>query len=93
MEKEQIAYVYLAGGFGYKLDKEKAVSIGMLPPELCDRIEAVGNSSLSGAAQYLNDRNGEKALQEIVRVSSEVNLSSDKDFNDFYVDYMMFEDE
>lgn len=93
VEKEQIAHVYLAGGFGYKLDKEKAVSIGMLPPELCDRIEAVGNSSLSGAAQYLNDRNGEKALQEIVRVSSEVNLSSDKDFNDFYVDYMMFEDE
>lgn len=53
----------------------------------------VGNSSLAGAVRYLKDPEGEAALRHIVHVSSEVNLSADKNFNEFYMDYMMFEEE
>lgn len=91
VKKEQIARVYLAGGFGYKLDKEKAIAIGMLPAEFRDRIETVGNSSLSGAAAYLKNSDGEAALRHLIKMSSEINLSADKEFNEFYMDYMMFE--
>ena len=91
VKKEQIARVYLAGGFGYKLDKEKAIAIGMLPAEFRDRIDTVGNSSLSGAAAYLKNSDGEAALGQLIIMSSEINLSSDKEFNEFYMDYMMFE--
>ncbi len=91
VEKEQVARVYLAGGFGYKLDRDKAIAIGMLPGEFRDRIETVGNSSLSGAVRYNKDIEGETVLRHIVEISSEVNLSADKDFNEFYMDYMMFD--
>lgn len=91
ISKDQIAKVYLAGGFGYKLNKNKAIAIGLLPPELGDRIEAVGNSSLAGAAGYLRDPEGESKLKHLVEISEEVSLSTDKDFNEFYMDYMMFD--
>lgn len=93
IEKEQVSRVYLAGGFGYKLDKDKAIAIGMLPGEFRDRIEAVGNSSLSGAVKYLKDAERKNTLSRLAAVSSEVNLSKDKDFNEFYMDNMMFGEE
>ena len=34
---------------------------------------------------------GEEGLNRLIKVSSEINLSADKDFNEFYMDYMMFE--
>ena len=91
--KEQVKKVYVAGGFGYKLDKEKAIAIGMLPEEFADKIETVGNSSLAGARQYLRDVAGEERLSKIVEKSEEIGLSTDKDFNEFYMDGMMFGEE
>ena len=91
--KEQVKKVYVAGGFGYKLDKEKAIAIGMLPEEFADKIETVGNSSLAGARQYLRDAAGEERLSKIVETSEEIGLSTDKDFNEFYMDGMMFGEE
>ena len=93
IEKEEVSKVYLAGGFGYKLDTSKAIAIGMLPEEFKDRIEAVGNSSLAGAVKYLSDSDREKEIQRLVEISEEIGLSSDKDFNEFYMDAMFFEAE
>lgn len=89
--REKIETVYLAGGFGFKLDIAKAIAIGMLPEEFSDRIKTVGNSSLGGAAEFLTDPRGRDRIEEIVQVSREVNLSSDKEFNEFYMDAMFFE--
>lgn len=93
VSKEQVKKVYLAGGFGYKLDTEKAMSIGMLPEEFADRIEAVGNSSLAGAVEYLQDKLSRERVERLVKISGEINLSSDKDFNEFYMDSMLFGEE
>jgi len=82
--------VWLAGGFGVKIDQEKAMQIGMIPLELGDRIHAVGNSSLSGAIQYCLDENESEKIGQIVDNSLEISLSNDKDFNQLYVDYMFF---
>lgn len=90
---KDVAHVFLAGGFGFRLDKEKAIAIGMLPEELQDRIEAVGNSSLSGAIQYLSDARGEETLSRIASEAEEVSLAADPRFNDFYMEYMMFGEE
>lgn len=92
ISKEQVAKVYLAGGFGYKLDKDKAIAIGMLPGEFKEQIEAVGNSSLAGAVRYLREEDGEKTLEKIIARSEEIGLSSDKEFNEAYMDSMMFEE-
>lgn len=91
--KKDVAKVYIAGGFGYKLDIRKAIAIGMIPEEFEDCTVAVGNSSLAGAAKYLAEENGEDVIRRLVAVSEEIGLSSDKDFNEFYMDSMFFEAE
>ena len=83
--------VWLAGGFGVKIDQEKAIAIGMLPEEFRGRIYAVGNSSLSGAIRYSIDPDESSEAGKILGSSTEINLSSDKDFNRLYVDYMYFQ--
>lgn len=89
--KEQVAHVYLAGGFGFKLDCEKAIEIGMIPAEFAGKVEAVGNSALGGAIKCLLSEDGWKRMERIGATSDEINLSADKDFNQFYMDYMYLE--
>ena len=90
VSKEQVSKVYLAGGFGYRLNTDKAIAIGMLPKEFADITEAIGNSSLAGAVKYLREAEDGKALEKIVLISEEISLSTDKDFNEFYMEHMMF---
>lgn len=90
IKKEEVSKVYLAGGFGYKLNTDKAIAIGMIPEEWADRIVAVGNSSLSGASKYVKDENRDKKIEKLVSISEEINLSADKEFNEFYMDAMFF---
>ena len=91
INKTEISRVYVAGGFGYKLDTDKAIAIGMFPEEFEGHIEAVGNSSLGGAGKYLCEADVEERVSRLVKVSEEIALSTDKVFNDFYMDAMFFE--
>ena len=50
-----VEQVFLAGGFGYYLDVEKAARIGLFPAELADKVTAVGNTSLLGTCLYGGD--------------------------------------
>ncbi|MDF2513644.1 MAG: hypothetical protein K0S04_3510 [Herbinix sp.] len=90
---DEIDQVYLAGGFGYKVNLEKAIHIGLLPEELDGKIAAIGNSSLSGAIHYLVEEEAPRWTEHIKTVSSEVHLSNDPDFNDLYIEYMAFVEE
>lgn len=87
---EEISQVYLAGGFGLKLDYRKAIRIGLLPSAFEGKITAVGNSSLGGSAKFLLDGNGQEQISFIARETKEIPLASDKDFNRFYMEYMYF---
>lgn len=88
---EDVGEVYVAGGFGYKLDLKKAVEIGMLPEELLDRTEAVGNTSLQGAAYLALGQCKLEEAELIARSAEEISLANDKDFQEFYMEYMLFE--
>ena len=90
IEKRDIAKVYVAGGFGYKLDHQKAIEIGMIPEEFEGKIEALGNSSLGGAVKFLLPEDGRKRTSAISKLAEEINLSADKKFNEFYMEYMYF---
>ncbi len=82
--------VCLAGGFGYKLDVEKAIHIGLLPKQLAGKVEAVGNSSLSGAIRYLTEEDCKERVDRILSVAKEIHLSNDPGFNDKYIQSMSF---
>ena len=88
---DEIDRVFLAGGFGYRIDFDKTAGIGMLPREWKERTLAVGNSSLGGAVSYLTEGSAADRLEKLVAVSREIELSTDADFNRFYTEYMFFE--
>lgn len=88
---EDVGEVYVAGGFGYKLDLKKAVEIGMLPQELLGRTKAVGNTSLQGAAHLALGRYKIGEAEALAKAAEEISLASDRDFQGFYMEYMMFE--
>lgn len=90
---DEIESVYIAGGFGYQLDIRKAVGIGLLPKECEEKIEAVGNSCLKGTIAKLLEPDADEVIEKIRSVSEEIRLSNDKDFNEFYMDYMFFEED
>lgn len=87
---ENVSTVYLAGGFGYKLNIQKAISIGLLPHELNRKIKTVGNSSLSGCIDFQYQKNAVNRTKYIIKNAKEINLSNDPIFNDKYISNMMF---
>lgn len=99
---KKVAHVYLAGGFGYYLDVEKAVSIGLIPRTLRGICTAVGNTSLAGAIRYgrsgsrdvcgshLLPQEREAALERIVRISQPINLARQPEFETRYIEAMAF---
>lgn len=87
---EQIAKVYLAGGFGSHLDVDKAAVIGMLPKELAEKAEIIGNSSLAGCVKFLRDEGRMDFIQSIKDISEPVMLAKDTFFEKKYMENMSF---
>ncbi len=90
---EDVQRVYIAGGFGYKLDYEKAVAIGMLPQGFHEKIQAVGNSSLKGAADLLLSEAYLGEAEETAEKAQEVDLAANPVFQEAYMEAMCFLDE
>lgn len=90
IEMSQIEKLYLAGGFGQKIDVSKACGIGLIPPELKSRAVAAGNSSLAGAVLFACNEGGSDLMRRAVEITSEINLAGREDFSDLYIKYMDF---
>jgi uncharacterized 2Fe-2S/4Fe-4S cluster protein (DUF4445 family) len=86
----EVAGLYLAGGFGSLLDPHSAARIGLLPSEMAERAVAVGNASASGAVLACLSRRSLADCDRVRSICSYVELSSRTDFNEAYVERMMF---
>ncbi|MDE6214635.1 MAG: ASKHA domain-containing protein, partial [Lachnospiraceae bacterium] len=96
----EIGMVYLAGGFGYHLDVEAALVIGLLPERLRGRIQSVGNTALEGAYRLGRDLTAgdlmKSRLEEALAVTESgslhaVNLAKQEGFERLYIQYMNLE--
>ena len=87
---EDLQTVYLAGGFGFRLDVEKAISIGLLPEGFRGKIRIAGNSSLEGARLCLLDEANLQRAKHLALETEEISLGNDPDFNEYYMDAMYF---
>ncbi len=99
---DEVETVYLAGGFGKKMDVKSAVQIGMFPPELSEKIVAVGNAALEGAAFALCDNESKNITQDAQQKSAkgraeyvrthtrEINLAGQAEFEERYLSEMGF---
>lgn len=90
-DEKKIKNVYIAGGFGKRLNIEKACRIGLLPARFIGKYSAVGNSSLGGAAKLLENSDGEKEMERIKAVSKDFALAEIPEFTDSFIKYMSFE--
>ncbi len=88
-----IRKVYLAGGFGNYINADSAVRIGLLPKKLRNHIVLAGNSSLGGAVDSLLNPDREEKVKKILKKVHYIELSSNRDFNDKFAEYMLFNDE
>lgn len=82
--------LYLAGGFGNYIDRDSAMAIGLLPKELAGRIQPVGNAAGAGARRMLVSRDASERAEAIRRRAGYVELSNCPEFQDLFVENMMF---
>lgn len=88
---EQIENVYLAGGFGSYINVDNALKLGMIPGQLKGKVKSVGNAAGQGAIEGLVSTDSLATANEISKGIKYIELSASKDFNDFYIDCMLFE--
>jgi uncharacterized 2Fe-2S/4Fe-4S cluster protein (DUF4445 family) len=83
--------VLVAGGFGYHLNVEHALAIGLLPPVPAECVELIGNSSLGGASLVLQA--GFPAdLNRLVKDTQVIELNQVPSFEDHFTDALGLQD-
>ena len=92
-QPSDIRRVYLAGAFGNYMDPASACAIGLIPPVLEDRIQPIGNAAGEGAKLCALSREAFAYSKRLAEKAEFLELASMADFNDCYVDCLMFEEE
>lgn len=89
----EVRQVLLAGAFGSYLSPESACGIGMLPPELLDRVQAIGNAAGEGARQCALLEDDFRRSVALAKETEFLELASLPVFQDCYVDCLHFGEE
>lgn len=82
--------IYLAGGFGNYIRREKALAIGMLPPVHYMSIHFIGNAALTGAKRGLLARRELERADRILGIAEHVDLSAQPQFSELFMQYISF---
>lgn len=93
LEVKDIEKVQLAGAFGSFLNPKSACRIGLLPEELRDRIEAVGNAAGSGAKMLACDDRLLPLTEELTNQIEFLELPSLPEFSRTFAKSMNFREE
>ncbi len=87
---DDVERVYLAGGFGSYLRPESAAVIGLIPPPLLPKVEAVGNAAGHGAVRMLLYRNEVRDMSALAKAMGYLELSGSDFFRDRFVEELFF---
>ena len=90
LNPEDIENVYIAGGFGFFVNKKNAVRTGLFPKEFLDRITVSGNLSLQGAEEALVSKDFLAKCRQTISRCSVIDLSLDPAFMDEFAENMLF---
>ena len=81
-----IEEVFIAGGFGNFLNIENVIRTGLIECE-SEKIIKLGNTALMGAKMFLFET--EELVNNILKITSHINLEGDPGFQDIYIEKMM----
>lgn len=92
MEKsvEDIDQVIVAGAFGNYIDKESAVTIGVLPALDRERIVSAGNTAGAGVSMVLTDKKELELAERVPSIVKHVDLAARENFQETYLSAMAF---
>jgi len=85
LDFEEVERIYIAGGFGNYLDREKAVAIGLIPDLPVEKIRFVGNTSILGADLGLLS---EGAWQELHAIAEAVTYYDLVNYPNYYDEFL-----
>lgn len=80
----ELSSVIIAGGFGYNIDIDRAIILGMFPDLSRKKYRFIGNGSLAGARLALLSERRRKEAMEVFEKMTYLELSVD---NDFYSEF------
>ena len=87
---DDIERVLIAGAFGTFMDPASACGIGLLPAQLLDRVEAIGNAAGEGTKIVLSNRAEFATCCRMARQIPFIELATEDDFQDLYVQNLNF---
>lgn len=88
---EEIETVYLAGTLGTKINLANATRIGLFPTKLSEKICAVGNTSLAGAASYsLHPEISSEKIKRFQNSISCLELANLPEFQNLFISHLNF---
>ncbi|MFC1931290.1 ASKHA domain-containing protein [Chloroflexota bacterium] len=82
---DDIQEVLLAGVFGNYINREKAVTLGLVPPFPLEKIHFIGNGAMDGALRALINLEERHRAGEISVQVRHVELSARKDFEETFI--------
>ena len=85
-----IKNVFIAGGFGFFINKQNAITAGIFPGEFLDAITICGNLSLQGAVESLSAEGFMARCKEIIGKCRVIDLAADPAFMDEFAENMLF---
>ncbi len=89
IDVDDLAAVYIAGGFGYHLQPAHAIRTGLVPPVPLDRCRLTGNTSLGGASLALLKPRALERIESLRDQTHLVELNQNDEFEDNYIDAMV----
>ncbi|MDR2394853.1 MAG: ASKHA domain-containing protein [Treponema sp.] len=82
--------IIIAGSFGFHLNEESLLRIGLLPPRCRGKIVFAGNTSLSGAEAFLLNASFRQKMKEVTARVEKIELAQDAEFERTFIKYMGF---
>ncbi len=83
-----LARIYIAGGFGRYIDLEKSIVIGLLPDLPKERFQYIGNASLVGAYMALVSKQHRQLQMDLSQRMTYVELNTNSEYMNQYVGAM-----
>ena len=91
LQPKDIKSVFVAGGFGFYINKQNAVDSGIFPREFLEPLSVCGNLSLQGAMECLIAKDFLDRCKKIISKCSVIDLAADPAFTDEFAENMMFQ--
>ena len=85
-----IRNVFISGSFGFVLNIENAKKIGMIPDLPSAKFHLIKNSAGIGSRMALLSNKARKECEEIASFTKHVSLTNHSEFNDCFIDNMLF---